>query len=55
MDDSDVLDEYYRNKKSHLTPEERSFLLEDKVLETKFKLRWENIFQLNYLTIILLL
>ena len=29
MDDSDVLDEYYRNKKSHLTPEERSFLLED--------------------------
>jgi hypothetical protein len=29
MDDSDVLDEYYRNTKSHLTPEERSFLLED--------------------------
>ena len=29
MDDSDVLDEYYRDKKSHLTPEERSFLLED--------------------------
>jgi hypothetical protein len=29
MDDSDVLNEYYRNKKSHLTPEERSFLLED--------------------------
>ena len=29
MDDSDVLDEYYRSKKSHLTPEERSFLLED--------------------------
>ena len=29
MDDSDVLDEYYKNTKSHLTPEERSFLLED--------------------------
>ena len=29
MDDSDVLDEYYRQTKSHLTPEERSFLLED--------------------------
>jgi len=29
MDDSDVLDEYYRSTKSHLTPEERSFLLED--------------------------
>ena len=29
MDDSDVLDEYYRTTKSHLTPEERSFLLED--------------------------
>tara|TARA_Y100000593_G_scaffold85055_1_gene161496 strand:- start:745 stop:1926 length:1182 start_codon:yes stop_codon:yes gene_type:complete len=29
MDDSDVLDEYYRETKSHLTPEERSFLLED--------------------------
>ncbi len=29
MDDSDVLDEYYRNTKSHLTPEERNFLLED--------------------------
>ena len=29
MDDSDVLDEYYRDTKSHLTPEERSFLLED--------------------------
>ena len=30
MDDSDVLDEYYRVKKSHLTAEERNFLLEDK-------------------------
>ena len=30
MDDSDVLDEYYRTKKSHLTAEERSFLLEEK-------------------------
>ena len=29
MDDSEVLDEYYRNTKSHLTPEERSYLLED--------------------------
>ena len=29
MDDSDVLDEYYKETKSHLTPEERSFLLED--------------------------
>ena len=29
MDDSDVLDEYYRATKSHLTAEERSFLLED--------------------------
>ena len=29
MDDSEVLDEYYRNTKSHLTPEERSFLLEE--------------------------
>ena len=29
MDDSDVLDEYYGDTKSHLTPEERSFLLED--------------------------
>ena len=29
MDDSDVLDEYYRTTKSHLTPEERGFLLED--------------------------
>ena len=30
MDDSDVLDEYYRSKKSHLTAEERNFLLEEK-------------------------
>ena len=29
MDDSDVLDEYYRDTKSHLSSEERSFLLED--------------------------
>ena len=29
LDDSDVLDEYYRNTKSHLTPEERSFLLQE--------------------------
>tara|TARA_Y100000593_G_scaffold19688_1_gene39508 strand:- start:867 stop:2072 length:1206 start_codon:yes stop_codon:yes gene_type:complete len=29
MDDSDVLDEYYKSTKSHLNPEERSFLLED--------------------------
>ena len=29
MDNSEVLDEYYRTTKSHLTPEERSFLLED--------------------------
>ena len=29
MDDSEVLDEYYRATKSHLTPEERNFLLED--------------------------
>jgi len=29
MDDSEVLDEYYRATKSHLTPEERSFLLEE--------------------------
>ena len=27
MDDSDVLDEYYKSTKSHLNPEERSFLL----------------------------
>ena len=30
MDDSDVLDEYYKTTKSHLTAEERNFLLEDK-------------------------
>ncbi len=29
MDDSDVLNEYYKNTKSHLTPEERNFLLDD--------------------------
>ena len=29
MDDSDVLDEYYKETKSHLTAEERGFLLED--------------------------
>ena len=29
MDDSDILDEYYKTTKSHLTPEERSFLLEE--------------------------
>ena len=29
MDDSEILDEYYRTTKSHLTPEERGFLLED--------------------------
>ena len=29
LDDSDVLDEYYRSTKSHLTPEERSFLLQE--------------------------
>ena len=29
MDDSEVLDEYYRDTKSHLSQEERSFLLED--------------------------
>ena len=29
LDDSDILDEYYKLTKSHLTPEERSFLLED--------------------------
>ena len=29
LDDSDVLDEYYRTTKSHLTAEEREFLLED--------------------------
>ena len=30
MDDSDVLDEYYKQTKSHLTPEERGFILEDR-------------------------
>jgi len=30
MDDSEVLDEYYRDTKSHLSPEERNYLLEDK-------------------------
>ena len=30
MDDSDILDEYYRKTKSHLTAEERNFLLEEK-------------------------
>ena len=29
LDDSDVLDEYYKTTKSHLTAEERGFLLED--------------------------
>ena len=29
MDDSDILDEYYRSTKSHLTAEERGFLLEE--------------------------
>jgi len=29
MDDSDVLDEYYKQTKSHLSNEERSYLLED--------------------------
>ena len=29
MDNSDILDEYYRATKPHLTPEERSFLLEE--------------------------
>ena len=29
LDDSEVLDEYYRTTKSHLTAEERNFLLED--------------------------
>ena len=29
MDDSDILDEYYRTSKPHLTAEERGFLLED--------------------------
>ena len=30
LDDSEVLDEYYRSTKSHLTAAERNFLLEDK-------------------------
>ena len=30
MDDADVLDEYYRTTKSHLSPEERNFILEEK-------------------------
>jgi hypothetical protein len=30
LDDSDVLDEYYRKTKSHLSAEERNFLLEDR-------------------------
>ena len=30
MDDSDVLDEYYKTTKSHLTAEERNFLLEER-------------------------
>ena len=30
LDDSEVLDEYYRTTKSHLTASERNFLLEDK-------------------------
>ena len=30
MDDSEVLDEYYRSTKSHLTPEERNFVLEER-------------------------
>ena len=30
LDDSEILDEYYRSTKSHLSAEERSFLLEDK-------------------------
>mgnify|MGYP003148635173 CR=1 FL=1 len=29
MDDSEILDEYYRSTKSHLSPEERGYLLED--------------------------
>jgi len=29
MDDSDILDEYYKTTKSHLTAEERNFLLEE--------------------------
>ena len=30
MDDSEVLDEYYRTTKPHLSPEERNFLLEER-------------------------
>ena len=30
MDDSEVLDEYYRKTKSHLNPEERNFILEER-------------------------
>ncbi len=30
MDDADILDEYYRTTKSHLSPEERNFILEEK-------------------------
>tara|TARA_B100000287_G_scaffold251040_1_gene235904 strand:- start:1153 stop:2313 length:1161 start_codon:yes stop_codon:yes gene_type:complete len=30
LDDSEVLDEYYRTTKSHLSPEERNFILEEK-------------------------
>ena len=30
MDDSDILDEYYRATKSHLSSEERNFILEDR-------------------------
>ena len=30
LDDSEVLDEYYRATKSHLSPEERNFILEEK-------------------------
>jgi len=30
MDDADVLDEYYRTTKPHLTPEERNFILEER-------------------------
>ena len=30
LDDSEVLDEYYRTTKSHLSPEERNFILEER-------------------------
>ena len=30
LDDSEILDEYYRSTKSHLSPEERNFILEEK-------------------------